>query len=282
MAASDIPDAAPADADILGIARIARTGGTRAAFFDVDNTIVRGAALYPLAIGLWRKKILTTRSLTRATLHQLQFRIRGAENSAHVEAAKSGGLALIRGYRVADLEEIIEGIVDGILTEGLWPGTVELARDHVAAGEPVWLVTAAPVEMARTLARRLGFTGALGTVADSVDGVYTGQMHGEVLRGPAKAAAVRALAEREGYDLAACAAYSDSAHDFPMLELVGRPCAINPDRALRDRAEQRGWAQHDYRRGRRAVAAGARVLTGVAAVGAVAVGARRLLRRSRT
>jgi HAD superfamily hydrolase (TIGR01490 family) len=253
--------------------------GVCAAFFDVDNTIVRGAALYPLAIGLWRKKLLTTRSLGRATLHQLQFRIRGAENSAHVEQAKAGGLALIRGFRVADLEEIVEGIVDGMLAEGLWPGTVDLAREHIAAGQPVWLVTAAPVELARTLARRLGLTGALGTVADSVDGVYSGQMHGEVLRGPAKADAVRALAEHEGYDLAACAAYSDSAHDFPLLELVGRPCAINPDRHLRERAEARGWALHDYRRGRHAATVLARVAPAVLGAAAATAITRAVLRR---
>lgn len=253
-------------------------GACTAAFFDVDNTIVRGAALYPLAIGLWRNKLLTTRSLGRAAFHQLQFRVRGAENSAHVEQAKAGGLALIRGFRVADLEEIVDGIVEGMLAEGLWPGTVALARTHANAGEPVWLVTAAPVELARTLAAKLGLTGALGTVAENVDGVYTGQMLGEVLRGPEKAAAVRALARREGYDLARCAAYSDSSHDLPMLEMVGRPCVVNPDRSLRARAREAGWQLYDFRRGRRLVTGGLAVAGGAAALGVAAVGLRAVLR----
>ncbi len=266
-------------ASALGSSAVAHADTRRAAFFDVDNTIVRGAALYPLAIGLWRNKLLTTRSLGRAAFHQLQFRIRGAENSAHVEAARTGGLALIRGFRVADLEDIVDGIVEGMLAEGLWPGTVALARTHAAAGEPVWLVTAAPVELARTLAAKLGLTGALGTVAENVDGVYTGQMLGDVLRGPAKAAAVRELAAREGYDLADCAAYSDSSHDLPMLEMVGHPCVVNPDRSLRGRARAGGWQLYDFRRGRRAVAAGLRVLGGAAVVGSAVAGGRVLLRR---
>ena len=111
----------------------------------------------------------------------------------------------------------------------IWPGTRALAQLHLDQGQRVWLVTAAPIEIATIIARRLGLTGALGTVAEHVDGVYTGELVGEMLHGSAKAVAVQELAERFGLDLERCSAYSDSYNDLPMLSAVGDPCAINPD-----------------------------------------------------
>ena len=124
----------------------------------------------------------------------------------------------------------------------IWPGTRALAQLHLDQGQRVWLVTAAPIEIAAIIARRLGLTGALGTVAEHVDGVYTGELVGDMLHGPAKAEAIKALAEREGLDLSRCSAYSDSYNDLPMLSLVGDPCAINPDAKLRDHARDAGLA----------------------------------------
>lgn len=112
------------------------------------------------------------------------------------------------------------------------------------------------METATIIARRLGLTGALGTVAESVDGVYTGRLVGEPLHGPAKAEAVRALATAEGLDLERCAAYSDSHNDIPMLSLVGHPYAINPDTKLRKYARARDWRLRDYRTGRKAAKVG--------------------------
>src|SRR5438045_5512955 len=123
----------------------------------------------------------------------------------------------------------------------IWEGTRELAQLHLEAGQRVWLVTATPVELATIIARRLGLTGALGTVAESVDGLYTGRLIGEPLHGPAKAEAVRALAASEGLDLSRCSAYSDSANDVPMLSTVGHPMAVNPDSDLRRVAKGQGW-----------------------------------------
>jgi phosphoserine phosphatase len=123
------------------------------------------------------------------------------------------------------------------------------------------------------IARRLGLTGALGTVAESRDGVYTGRLVGEPLHGPAKAAAIRALAEREGLDLSRCAAYSDSANDIPMLSLVGHPVAVNPDPQLRRIAREQGWEIRDFRTGRKAARVGVPAAAGAGAVaGGIAVG----------
>ena len=250
-----------------------------AAFFDVDNTVVRGASIFHLARGLYAQDFFSARDLARFVWQQLYFRVSGTERAAHVHDARESALAMITGHHVDELATLGEQIFDEFIAARVWPGTRALAQMHLDAGQRVWLVTAAPVEIARIIAARLGLSGALGTVAESIDGVYTGRLVGEILHGPAKAVAVQSLAEAEGLDLASCSAYSDSANDIPMLELVGDPWAINPDPALRRVARERGWRVRDYRTGRRAArvglvtAAGAGVVVG--ATGAAIAYARR-------
>jgi HAD superfamily hydrolase (TIGR01490 family) len=247
---------------------------TAGAFFDVDNTLMRGASIYHFARGLAARKMFGPRDLARMTWGQLYFRLRGTENSEHIDAARQAALAFVAGHSVADIVRLGEEIYDDTMADRIWEGARELTQRHLNAGQRVWLVTATPVELADILARRLGLTGALGTVAETVDGVYTGRLVGGLLHGEAKAAAIRALAVREGLDLARCAAYSDSLNDLPMLTLVGHPNAVNPDMALRAEARNRGWAVHDFRSGRRVtmialpVAAGAGAVAGGMAAGA--------------
>ncbi|GAB2633740.1 HAD-IB family hydrolase [Kribbella swartbergensis] len=226
-----------------------------AAFFDVDNTMLQGASMFHLARGLYRRKFFTTGEIARKAFAQLRFRLLG-ETPDSVANARAAALSFIAGHRVAEVQLLVEEIFDEIMADRIWPGTRALAQQHLDAGERVWLVTAAPVEVARLLARRLGLTGALGTVAAERDGIYTGELVGDILHGPAKAEAVRALAAHEGLNLASCAAYSDSVNDLPMLELVGNPCAINPDSRLRRHAEVAGWRIRDYRTGRKAARLG--------------------------
>jgi HAD superfamily hydrolase (TIGR01490 family) len=222
-----------------------------AAFFDVDNTLLQGASVYHLARGLYRRKFFTTAEIARKAVDQLRFRLQG-ETPESVANARSSALAFIAGHRVAEVQILVEEIFDELMADRIWPGTKALAQQHLDAGERVWLVTAAPVEVARVLVRRLGLTGALGTIAETRDGVYTGALVGDILHGSAKAEAVRALASHEGLDLGSCAAYSDSVNDLPMLELVGNPVAVNPDNKLRRHAQVAGWRVLDYRVGRRA------------------------------
>ncbi|GAB2554398.1 HAD family hydrolase [Kribbella endophytica] len=222
-----------------------------AAFFDVDNTLLQGASVYHLARGLYRRRFFTFAEIAAKAGQQLAFRLRG-ETPDSVAKARSSALSFIAGHRVSEVEILVEEIFDELMADKIWPGTKALAQQHLDAGERVWLVTAAPVEVARVLARRLGLTGALGTVAAQRDGVYTGVLVGDILHGPAKAEAVRALAKHEELDLTACSAYSDSANDLPMLEIVGNPWAINPDSRLLRHARTAGWQVRDYRTGRRA------------------------------
>lgn len=183
-----------------------------------------------------------------------------------MQDARDSALSIVKGHRVSELMSIGEEIYDEYMADRIWPGTRALAQAHLDAGQKVWLVTAAPVETATIIARLLGLTGALGTVAESVDGVYTGRLVGEPLHGPAKAEAVRALAAAEGLDLARCAAYSDSHNDIPMLSLVGHPYAINPDAKLRKHARARDWRLRDYRTGRKAAKVGIPAAAGVGAL----------------
>lgn len=227
-----------------------------AAFFDVDNTMMMGASIFHLARGLAARKFFTTADLLRFGWRQIKFRVGGREVSQDVHSSREVALSFVAGRRVDELLVLGEEIYDELMADRIWAGTRALARMHMDAGQRVWLVTATPIEIARLIARRLGLTGALGTVSEIENGRYTGRLVGELLHGSAKAEAVRALAEREGLDLSRCAAYSDSINDLPMLSLVGTAVAVNPDQGLRDHARRNGWEIRDFRTGRKAARIG--------------------------
>ncbi|MBK6047634.1 HAD family phosphatase [Streptomyces sp. MBT55] len=255
-----------------------------AAFFDLDNTVMQGAAIFHFGRGLYKRKFFERRELTRFAWQQAWFRLAGVEDPEHMQDARDSALSIVKGHRVSELMSIGEEIYDEYMADRIWPGTRALAQAHLDAGQKVWLVTAAPVETATIIARRLGLTGALGTVAESVDGVYTGRLVGEPLHGPAKAEAVRALAAAEDLDLDRCAAYSDSHNDIPMLSLVGHPYAINPDTKLRKYARARDWRLRDYRwsaTGRKAAKVGIPAAAGVGALAGGTAAALALHRRRR-
>src|SRR6059058_288623 len=254
-----------------------------AAFFDVDNTMMVGASIFHFAKGLAARGFFSWRDLARFTTRQVALRL-GGENQQHMHSSRDSALAFVAGKKVAEIVALGEEIYDEEMAGKIWSGTHALARLHLDAGHRVWLVTATPVELATIIADRLQLTGALGTVAESVDGVYTGALVGDVLHGEAKAAAVRRLAAREGLDLAHCSAYSDSINDLPLLSMVGRPVAVNPDSALRGEAKRRGWEIRDFRTGRKAARIGIpAALAAGAAAGSVAAGlaARRAQRDGR-
>ncbi|MGQ0630920.1 MAG: HAD family hydrolase [Sporichthyaceae bacterium] len=236
------------------------------AFFDVDNTIVRGASSFHLARGLYTRGFFSKRDIATFSVMALKFTLAGAENLDDMNAAKASALSFITGRTVGELQAVGEEIFDELISERIWPGTRALTQMHLDAGQRVWLVTATPVELATTIAGRLGLTGALGTVAEVADGRYTGRLVSEPLHGAAKARAVAALAAREGLDLTRCSAYSDSANDIPMLSLVGHPCAVNPDARLRAHAKEHGWRIRDYRTGRKAAKIGLPTAAGAGAV----------------
>jgi HAD superfamily hydrolase (TIGR01490 family) len=241
---------------------------TAAAFFDCDNTMMQGASVFHFARGLAARKFFTTGDLMRFAVRQVKFRI-GGEDMDDASDAREEALSFVAGRSVAQIVSLGEEIYDELMADKIYPGTLELARRHLEAGQRVWLVTATPVELAQIIGRRLGLTGAMGTVAATEDGVYTGRLVGELLHGKAKAAAVRALAAREGLDLRRCTAYSDSVNDVPMLSVVGTAVAVNPDGQLRDIARRRHWQIHDYRSGRKAARIGVPSVLGAGVIGGI-------------
>lgn len=246
---------------------------TAAAFFDVDNTMMIGASIFHFARGLAARKFFTTADLAGFAWQQVKFRVGGREDPQEMKASREQALSFVAGRRAEDLVRLGEEIYDELMADRIWAGTKALAQMHLDAGQRVWLVTATPVELASIIAHRLGLTGALGTVAETKDGEYTGRLVGDILHGVAKAHAVRALAAREGLDLRRCTAYSDSSNDVPMLSVVGTAVAVNPDSELRDIARRRGWEIRDFRTGRRAARIGVPSVLGAGAVaGAVAAG----------
>lgn len=223
-----------------------------AAFFDVDNTLMQGASIYWFARGLAARRFFTGRDLLKFAWQQASFRLQGKENIEHIADIKQSALAFVAGRRVDEVVGMCEEIFDELIARRIWSGARALADRHLDRGERVWLVTATPVELADIIARRLGLTGALGTVAEIRDGVYTGRLIGDIMHGAAKAEAVQALALSENLDLSTCTAYSDSANDLPMLSTVGHAVAVNPDTDLRRHARANGWEIRDFRQGRKA------------------------------
>ena len=222
----------------------------RAAFFDVDNTLIRGSTIYFLGRGMYQRGYFTKKDISRFVLANLRFRLTGKENKEEIARFQKSATDFIGGHSVKDIEAIGQEIYDEYVSPAIWQGTIEIAQKHLSSNEEVWLVTAAPEDMAVLIAKRLGLTGALGSKAEIKDGAYTGAMLGALLHGKEKVIAVQDLADRTGLNLAECYAYSDSHNDLPLLQCVGHPSAINPDAILGLRAMAEGWPIYDFRKAR--------------------------------
>lgn len=227
-----------------------------AAFFDLDNTLIKGSAMFHAGAGMVRHGLVTRREMARHARQHVAFRWRG-EHIGDLADVSARALAFGAGLHVADIVRLGERVYDERLAGRIWDGTRQLAERHLDLGDPVWLVTGAPVELAEIVAGRLGFSGALGTISEIENGAWTGRLVGTILHGAAKAEAVKALAQRQRFDLAECVAYSDSINDLPLLDLVAYPHAVNPDRPLRRTAARRTWPIHDFRTRHRLVRVGA-------------------------
>ena len=211
-----------------------------AAFFDVDNTLVRGSTSILFGKVAFSGGAISRRDIWRFAFEQMMF-IRRGENNDKMADFKDRALSLTKGHSVEELRGLIDKVYIEEIKPRLWPETVAAAKEHLAAGREVWLLTAAPVELAEAIAKDLGATGALGTQVGHADGVLTGKLVGEPLHGKAKARAAKQLAKDRGISLRRSYAYSDSANDLPLLSLVGNAVAVNPDTILKRHAEAAGW-----------------------------------------
>ncbi len=217
-----------------------------AAFFDLDRTLISGSSVYAFAYVAWRKGMMPTGQLLDDAWKALTFRLHGSTDDK-ATGVRDRILHAIAGVKVTDLEalgdEIIPRLLDDVRNEA--QGFLDLHRE---AGRDTYMVTASPIEIVEPLADELGMTGAIATVAETVDGTYTGELAEPFCYGPGKATNIAKLAAAEGYDLERCYAYSDSVSDLPMMELVGHPVAVNPDRALEAVARTRGWPIVEFSR----------------------------------
>ena len=242
-----------------------------AAFFDLDRTLMAGSSAFQFGRAAYKAGLVSRRQLTRDAWENLVFGLRGSTD-ARTDVLRVRVAKLLQGVRVRDLQRLAPDVLAGVLPR-LYPRMLRIAYQHQDAGRPIFICTAASQEIAELMAIVLTFDGAVGSVSEVVDGHYTGRAGGPFTYREGKAQAIRELAEREGIDLAASWAYSDSESDLPMLRAVGHPVAVHPDRELARVAREEGWEVLRFDRRRMRVAG--------AAVAAAAVGGGLAVSRAR-
>jgi HAD superfamily hydrolase (TIGR01490 family) len=249
-------------------------GNVEAAFFDLDKTIISRSSSLALSRPMYRAGLVSRGALLRGAYAQLVYLLVGADEKK-MERLKEGMLALTKGWERAQVERLVEDVIIEVIDPFVFQEALDLIELHRSEGRRVYIVSSSPEEVVRPLARHFRVSGVIATRAKVVEGRYTGELE-FYCAGEAKAQAIRRLAERVGITLEGSYAYSDSISDIPMLELVGHPVAVNPDRELRREAETRGW---DIRLFRRPVRLRTRIVTAASkpqtqiAAGAVAAGA---------
>ncbi len=218
----------------------ATTGGTSAAFFDLDKTVIAKASMVAFSGPLHRAGLVSKRMLLRAAWGQLAYAQFGA-TPAKLAKMRDSVLRLTRGWDQAEISEIVRDTLVEVVEPIVFDEALELMREHREQGRKVFIVSASPEEIVAPLARYLGVDEALATRAELDEhGRYTGRTE-RYCYGAEKVMAMAEAAERDGIDLAASYAYSDSATDLPMLEAVGHPVVVNPDRELQRAARANGW-----------------------------------------
>lgn len=227
-----------ADASAEGINHKVRD--MEAAFFDLDKTVIDRASIMAFARHFRREGLLSRRSIARGACAQLVYKHRGA-SERRLEKVRGSVLAITKGWDSRRVRSIVSEALVEAVDPIIYIEARELIEQHIRDGRRVYLVSAAPAEIVEPIAERLGVHRAVASVA-RVDGEgrYTGELE-HYAYGPAKADAVKQIADRDGIDLEGSFAYSDSATDVPMLEAVGHPVAVNPDRRLREIAAERDW-----------------------------------------
>ena len=210
-----------------------------AAFFDLDKTLMAGSSGIFFARAAYETGMISRGRLVRDAYENLRFRLRGSTDDRADDVRRRVG-EMIAGVRVRDLERLSPRVLAGVLPR-LYPQMLARAYAHQDAGVPVYILTAASQEMADLLAHVLAFDGGLGSRSEIVDGHYTGRPAGPFNYREGKVLSMRELAAREGIDLEASYAYSDSESDLPMLRAVGHAVVVNPDQDLRRIAAEEGW-----------------------------------------
>lgn len=220
--------------------RIVSEVGRPAAFFDLDKTIIAKSSTLAFGRPFYQSGLLNRRAVLRSAYAQFVFALAGADED-QMDRMRDYITAMCTGWDVAQIREIVNETLHDIIDPIVYDEAVERIQQHKSAGQDVVIVSSSGEEVVGPIGAMVGADYVLATrMVVSDDGRYTGEIERYVY-GPEKAEAVRELAAERGYDLAASYAYSDSITDLPLLEEVGHPTAVNPDRALRKIAVERGW-----------------------------------------
>jgi HAD superfamily hydrolase (TIGR01490 family) len=195
---------------------------------------------------MYRAGLVTRGQLVRGAYAQLVYALIGADERK-MERLKEGMLQLTKGWDRYEVEDLVRDVLIDVIDPYVYQEALDLMALHQDEGRRIYIVSSSPEEVVRPLAGHFGVSGVIATRARIEEGKYTGELEFYCF-GEAKAEAIRSLAERLGIDLEGSYAYTDSITDLPMLDAVGHPVAVNPDRDLRKEAEARGWDVRDFRR----------------------------------
>ena len=221
--------------------------GNGAAFFDLDKTIISKSSTLAFGKTLYEAGMVNRRVLVRALAAQIVYKAFGADHD-QLEKVKEQLAVLTKGWDLGEVETLVDETVEEVVSPHVYVEALELIDLHKAEGRRVIIVSSSPYEVVKPIADLLGVEEVIATQSRVVDGIYTG----EVLfyaYADAKADAMCELADREGISLADSFAYSDSFTDVPMLEVVGHPVVVNPDKELREFAETRDWEIREFSHG---------------------------------
>ena len=215
-----------------------------AAFFDLDKTVIAKSSTLAFSKPFFEQGLMNRRAVLKSTYAQFLFLMSGADRD-QMDRMRSYVTNMCTGWDVEQVKSIVGETLHDIVNPLVFAEAAELIADHKLCGRDVVVVSASGEEIVAPIARALGATHAMATRMVVEDGRYTGEI-AFYCYGEGKVAAIRELAAREGYALEHCYAYSDSSTDLPMLEAVGHPAVVNPDRTLRKEASARGWPVLDF------------------------------------
>jgi HAD superfamily hydrolase (TIGR01490 family) len=210
-----------------------------AAFFDLDKTIIAKSSTLAFSKPFFDQGLINRRAVLKSSYAQFIFLLSGADHD-QMDRMRAHMTNMCTGWDVAQVRSIVNETLHDIVTPLVFAEAADLIASHKLCGRDVVLVSASGEEIVAPIARALGATHAMATRMVVEDGKFTGEV-AFYCYGEDKVKAIRELAAREGYPLEHCYAYSDSISDMPMLEVVGHPTVVNPDRALRKQATARGW-----------------------------------------